>query len=402
MDAEEAQATIGWAQTIGWALWRVRDERGKSLRVVAQLAGMSKDTLNRIECGRRSPTLNEIFALAEVLQISPGELMRLPVPAPANGHTDSSVEAIRLALMAVSHELPGGQVLPVDVLRSRVRAAVDALCRCDREREVGAALPGVIRDLHTSIAAGHDGAELRALAAWLHTQATVSWLSLAGASLDLREQAVMLGRHAAQEHGSAAPRGLVAGAGARVALASGAVDIAQAGLDAVRVPTNTPETMQLAGFLALCRSVVAAADKRLGEVDASLEYAGELAARTGEGNAYGLGFGPNEVGRARMAGLVRIEDYEGAVSVAESLNPEAYDPVRQAYYWCGYGRALARLRRRHEDAVAAFRRAELISPHRVLRDPLIRDALAVLLRHSRRDAVGQELRDMARRAGLLG
>jgi transcriptional regulator with XRE-family HTH domain len=47
------------ARTIGWALWRVRDDRGKSLRVIAGLAGMSKDTLQRIETGERSPTLAE-------------------------------------------------------------------------------------------------------------------------------------------------------------------------------------------------------------------------------------------------------------------------------------------------------------------------------------------------------
>jgi transcriptional regulator with XRE-family HTH domain len=55
MDGEEAR-------TIGFALWRVRDDRRKSLRVVAELAGMSKDTLNRIERGELSPTLNQIHA----------------------------------------------------------------------------------------------------------------------------------------------------------------------------------------------------------------------------------------------------------------------------------------------------------------------------------------------------
>ena len=86
---------------------------GQSLRVVAGLAGMSKDTLNRIERGERSPTLNEIRALADALQISVSELTRLPVPAPANGHTDSTIAAVDLALMAVSQDLPDGQVLPV-------------------------------------------------------------------------------------------------------------------------------------------------------------------------------------------------------------------------------------------------------------------------------------------------
>ncbi|MGH4021646.1 MAG: helix-turn-helix domain-containing protein [Pseudonocardiaceae bacterium] len=119
-DAEEAR-------TIGFALWRVRDSRRKSLRVVAELAGMGKDTLNRIETGQRSPTLAEIGALADALEISSSELTRLPVPAPANGETDSTIAAVDLALMAVSHDLPDGQVLPVEVLRSRV-TATSTLC----------------------------------------------------------------------------------------------------------------------------------------------------------------------------------------------------------------------------------------------------------------------------------
>jgi hypothetical protein len=62
----------------------------------------------------------------------------------------------------------------------------------------------------------------------------------------------------------------------------------------VSVPTCTPEGMQLEGTLALCRSFLAAVNSRPGEVDGPLEYAAELAARTGEINAYGLGFGPQD------------------------------------------------------------------------------------------------------------
>jgi hypothetical protein len=64
------------------------------------------------------------------------------------------------------------------------------------------------------------------------------------------------------------------------------------------------------------------------------------------------------------------------------------------------GRALARVRARHDDAVLAFRRAESISPHHVHRSPLAREVLAELLTRARRDAVGRELRGMAYRAGL--
>ena len=48
------------ARLIGWRLQRIRDDRNKSLRVIAGLAGMSYSTLHRIEHGRRVVTLSEI------------------------------------------------------------------------------------------------------------------------------------------------------------------------------------------------------------------------------------------------------------------------------------------------------------------------------------------------------
>jgi hypothetical protein len=55
--------------------------------------------------------------------------------------------------MAVSRNLPGGQVLPIDALRIQVWDLLVALRQCQLA-EVGAALPALIRDLHTSIATG--------------------------------------------------------------------------------------------------------------------------------------------------------------------------------------------------------------------------------------------------------
>lgn len=390
------------ARTIGRRLHQIRQARRKSLRVVAGLAGISASHLHRIETGQRAlDSLSLITALADVLQIAPSELISLPVPAPGNGGTDAAIEAVRRALMGASHGLPGGQVLPVEVLRARVTATIDALCRCERERDVGTALPDLIRDLHTTLAAGRDVAQLLSLTAWVHTQATVSWLSITEAPVDLRSHALMLARHAAGDRDTAVSAGLVAAASARVGLAVGAFDLANAALDAVSVPTNTPETMQLAGFLALRRSVIAAADGRPGDLNGSVEYATDLAGRTGEGNAYGLGFGPIKVGLYRMSGLLEIGDNERAAALAESLNPEAHvNRSGQAAYWADYGRALARMRGRQREAVTALRRAELISPHRIQRGPVVREVLAELVARSQRDSVGRELRGMAYRAGL--
>jgi len=397
MDVEEAG-------TIGFALWRVRDERRKSLRAIAGLAGMSKDTLNRIERGLLSPTLSQLNALADALQVSVSELTRLPVPAPANGQTDSAIKAVFLALMEVSRDRPGGQVLPVEVLRRLVETIQGAHYSCGKDHEVGATLPGLIRDLHTSIVAGRDVAQLLDQAVLLHAGATIGWLRVAGAPIEMRVLAAELAFRAAEHRDTPEARGLALWGGLHVMVTAGAVDLARGELAAVSVGTGSPESMQLAGMLALSHSFLAAVDNRPGDLDAPLEYATELAARTGEGNAYWMGFGPTNVGFWRLHTALAAGDPQLAVAIAEGLRPEVH-PFRgcQAMYWVDYGQALARLRGRHDDAVTALRRAELISPRRVLRDPITRDVVAMLLRTSRRTSpTDQELQGMALRAGLPG
>lgn len=105
------------ARTIGARLLQIRTVRRKSLRVVAGLAGMGKSKLSQIERGEVAlDSLSDIAALANALQVAPSELIRLPLPAPANGTTDSATRAVRAAVMAVNRGRPGGQV----VTRGRV------------------------------------------------------------------------------------------------------------------------------------------------------------------------------------------------------------------------------------------------------------------------------------------
>jgi transcriptional regulator with XRE-family HTH domain len=390
------------ARTIGAQLRRIRKSRDKSLRVIADLSGvLSASSLSRIENGLRAlDRRSEIVALADALQIAPSELTRLPVPAPGNGDASAAEGAVRKALTAVSRNRPGGQVLPLDALRIRVRELLVAGRQC-RQAEVGAALPSLIRDLHTSIRAGRDVAELLDLAVLLHTQGSHAWLGVMRAEVDLRSLAVLVARQAAEHRDEPTMMGLAVWGDGLALLAAGDFDLARAELDSVAVPTNSLESMQLAGMLALCRSLVAAADKRPADVDAALDYADELAQRTGEGNAYWLGFGPTNVALWRMAAVLEAGDHERAATIAERVNPRVHpNRSRQAAYWIDYGRALARLRRRHDDAVRALRRAEALSPLHMLRNPFVREVLGELLARARRDAVGRELRGMAYRAGL--
>jgi transcriptional regulator with XRE-family HTH domain len=389
------------ARTIGRRLRQIRHVRRKSLRVIAGLSGISEATLSRIENGLRAlDSRAEIVALANALQIAPSELIREPIPAPSNGDTDSALVPVRQALTAVSRNRPGGQALPVEALRLRAWNLLDALRAC-RLAEVAAELPTLIRDLHTSITSGRHVAELLDLAVILHTQGSHSWLRVMGADVDLRGLATLAARQAAEQRDNPTALGLALWADGLVLLAAGDFELARAELDSVAVPTTTPESMQLEGMLALCRSLVAAADKRPADVNAALDYAGELAERTGEGNAYWLGFGPTNVGLWRMTAALEARDYEQVAAVAEKVNPRVHpNRSRQAAYWIDYGRALTRLRGHQDDAVIALRRAETISPLHTPRNLFVREVLGELLARSRRDAVGRELRGMAYRAGL--
>lgn len=393
------------ARTIGARVCQVRNSRRKSLRVVAELAGISKSHLSRIERGETAlDSITLIVALANVLKIAPSELMRLPVPAPANGHTDSATEAVRLALDAVDVGRPGGLVLPVEVLRDRV-AKVHQQRRACQAADVADVLPGLIRDLHTALlGAGRDHGELLELAVYLHVHVTRWWLIEAAGPADLLRRTVFLARHLAQERDNLATLAMAAFGVADVLLTGGAFDLGQAELDLLTLPPTTPETAGLVGLATASHAVAALLDGRPGDAIAPMDAAAELAERfgaTGETDSLGFVFGPTDAGVHQMWLALEAGQPDQAVSVAQRVHPERHPFLaNRAYYWVHYGRALARVRRRQDDAVVALRTAEDIFPTKVQRDPFVREVLAELVTRSRRDAVGRELRGMAYRAGL--
>jgi hypothetical protein len=229
----------------------------------------------------------------------------------------------------------------------------------------------------------------------------MSWarvLHIVRAPDDLRLVAASLANDAAQRLDDPVSLGVAAFSLSGVLLASGSFSLADG---IVRRAGVTPGVdAELAGMLALSTSLTAAADKRSADVEAALDYAADLAERTGEGNRFSLSFGPTNVTLWRMTAALEGRDYERTVALAKTVIPERIQASsRRAGYWMNYGRALARVRRR-EDAVLALRRAEKISPDEVQRNPFVREVLGELLVRSRRDVSGRELRGMAYRAGL--
>ncbi|HKR49275.1 MAG TPA: hypothetical protein VJT72_06775 [Pseudonocardiaceae bacterium] len=136
-----------------------------------------------------------------------------------------------------------------------------------------------------------------------------------------------------------------------------------------------------------------------------MHAARELATQFGEPDddhdRLGFGFGPTNVRLWEMALALETGEPDRVVSIAQTIQPEQHPfKPRQSQYWMDYGRALARVRRRDDDAVRALRDAERLFLIRVQRNPFTREVLGELLARSRRDAIGRELRGMAYRAGL--
>ncbi|MGH3801939.1 MAG: hypothetical protein ACRDTD_17755, partial [Pseudonocardiaceae bacterium] len=323
----------------------------------------------------------------------------------ANGHTDSTIEAIRRALDAIEVGHPGGMVLPLTVLRGRVERAHAQLRAC-RFAELATDLPGLMRDLHTTLGTGNADhhREVLALGVRLHVHVVRMWLNQAFASLDLRRQVVSLAHRLAHSHGDPAQVGVAIFGVADVLSVNGGLESARAVLDDLTLPSATRDTAGLLIAVLFVRGMMAVVDGHSDDATAPLESAADLAAHFGEYPDDPLGFaiGPTSVAFHQVRIALEAGNPERAVSIAREVNPvDNPFPASRVYHWVGYGRAMAQLREHHGEAVQVLRTAEKIHPHRVLRDPFVRDTLASLLRRSRRGSpADQELRGMARRAGL--
>lgn len=386
---------------IGHKLRQIRQARGKSLAVVAGLAGITEGHLSRLEHGERTLDRRSLLIrLANALEVAPTELTDEMVTAHGALPQDSELPAVRRALMAVSLNLPGGEVVPADALRVRVDDVLKAHQEC-RHTYIGERLPALIRDVHTTLDAGRDERDVLRLVTLLHLQGTGSWLWTAGGSADLVWLSATFGQQAAERLGEPLSLALSAFGTAHGLIAAGSLDLAQQTLAGADAGTATREATVVTGMLNLTSSLLAAARGDLSERVAPLEQAAELASRMDEGPEPWFGFGSANVGVWRLSVALESGDHAGAARIAESIDPDALpSPFRQASYWINYGRAVAKLPRQRDNAVMMLRKAERISPARLHRNPLARETLSELLARAKRDAVGRELRGMAYRAGL--
>jgi transcriptional regulator with XRE-family HTH domain len=63
------------AKQFGRNLCLARRRRGLSQEALARRSGLSRDGIYKLEMGRRSPRLGTLLALADALNVAPGELL---------------------------------------------------------------------------------------------------------------------------------------------------------------------------------------------------------------------------------------------------------------------------------------------------------------------------------------
>jgi hypothetical protein len=114
----------------------------------------------------------------------------------------------------------------VAVLRDRVARFLQYKRVC-RFPEVAAELPGLVRDVRTTLATGADHGELLELAVYLHVHVTRTWLVLAAATDHLLRRVVFLARRLAQERGEVTTLGVAGFGVAETLLNGGAFELAK-------------------------------------------------------------------------------------------------------------------------------------------------------------------------------
>ena len=396
------------APHIGRRVREIRVRQGRSLQVVAGLAGLSAGYLSRIERGERPVERRRTLeALASALSVPVTALTRMDGEDATAGPV---LEAFRLALADIElGEEVDGPPAPWETLPPRIAATAPARAGSDYISLAGL-LPTLIPELHGHVNGPHREEALRGLVdCYLAAQSAVRQLGqpdlasvAAGhirdvtAALSGPEWAGLAAWARVQAIGSTArERAIRVSAAAATMLA-----------DLPAAERQRREVVEMCGMLHLAAALCAVTMGRPDLVDEHVAEASALAAQPGVGGptaGFGrLHFGVGNVGIWRTLLAVEAGDGPRAVGIARGISPDTL-PVsrsRRSAWWIDVGRALAMETRTRAHAVNAFREAEELAPQRFRASTFAREAVVDLLQRARRDAGGRELRSMAMRLGV--
>jgi transcriptional regulator with XRE-family HTH domain len=372
-----------------------------TLQVLADLSGLSKSFLSMVENGERNlERRRHIVAIADALNVAPADLIGSAaefMDSPRSGGHES-VHDVRVALLTSSLDHTGAASAesPHRLLQEAEEINVLRLhCQFDA---VGRRLRDLIPEAHRAASSNEPTLGLKALV--IATQAATFWLKYTGYA-DLAWIAAERGRQAAERLedpvwiGAAdfARAQALSGLGAYPAMGDVAAAAAQA------TSRDTQAGLEVYGIHLLNQAFAASAGGGA-DVSAALTEARDVAARTGEGDAFGFMFGPANVDLGASGIALEQGNPDEALQIGRVLDPRTIPtPYRRSAYYLDLAAALVRTGHTSE-AILELRRAEQIAPQRFQNSPLARELIAVMLQRSTRNPDGRELRSIAHRLGV--
>ncbi len=397
----------GQANTVGQRIRQLRTERGLSLRQLAQLADISAGHLSHVEGGTRNlDTRSSLLAVADALDVPAAELLGQPYDPETRQE-----QTVHAAIADVQDALYGSELgelheppqADLDTLR-RTTDRILALSNDNAFAAFGPLLPDTIADLHAHTADPDGAVRQQALRTLVDALDATQWMGRCLGETDLAWLAAERALLAARETEDPAVTGF-----AQFLRSQSLLRTRRARKRAGLVATRSADELQAAaaaggpaaevyGSLHLTAAWVCTVSGRHTDADAHVAEATEVARRTGDGKAYRLWFGPNNLGVWRMSMAVERGEGGRARELARHVVPARLPSRgRRAAYWIELGRGLAEEPPLRGDAQRALQRAERLAPMRTRMDPYVRMTVRKLLY----DAGGRDLREMARRMGVI-
>lgn len=391
--------------TIGQRIRARRQLLGMSVRQAADRAGLNHSTLSRIETGKVSADNRfTLAAIAEALRCPVAELTgqaMAPMTADQAETGGAAYETMRAVVEADLEYAPIGVTPPaLQELERELDLVLSLRRKCDY---VGAArrLPDLVRNLHAAAFGDQRAAALRLL---VRADEAASWIvrylghpaSAALVADRAQQAAVMLG--------DPVMVGLASYGRAHAAVACGlfgrTFSIADKAAADLAEHADLPDALPVRGQLLMTAGLARYALGDEAGALARVSEAEDIAAHTGQTDAFWLSFGPTNIDFWRVSMLTDGGDPEAAVELARTLTPSVIPSAsKQANFRMDLGRALAALDR-DAEAVRQLVTAERMAPQRVRNNPLVKEAARDLLERSQRNAVGVELRGLAERVGV--
>jgi transcriptional regulator with XRE-family HTH domain len=396
---------------IGHRVRQLRHWRGLSMKVVAELSGISTPYLSQIENGYRAVTKRSLLeAIATALRVSPGDLTDKPWERGISGKADPTQPAyVAVADALDAYELgedPGRPVREWPDVEADARRLADTIFLYANYADAAELIPSLLGDLHTSYVRDptHRSSVLPQLIMCYRAAGCVTD-NLSGKSDGYTLLAAKSAQRCASELGSPQWQGITTWIRAHSGVPNRARHYQRVvrAADELMPELDDAEARQAYGMLHLSAALAAAARSDRDTATTHLDEATTIANRLDEevGAFAKMWFGRANVGIWRVSIGVELGEGAKVAEAAREIQVEALpSPSRQAEFFADLGRALLAEKPTRERGLGLLLRAEKLAPQRIRNDVFVREAVGNAIRSARRAAGGTELRGLGYRLGL--